>query len=193
MRRRMEAGVRHAQPAQAVAALQDLSTGASRPGRSESGGSSISITQHHAAIMGSEFPRQPVQRLLQKLAAIAFSLVSALERSASMGRTMTIPRFVQQPLRVRFPSASAAGNRTLLWNDVPNPTRAARRVRVSASNVVAAADGAAPTCGGLVRLPPGARESYLRRFVVAVWRLVRARGGGGHTIRTKASLDPHSG
>src|SRR6266542_5861700 len=61
MRRRMEAGVRHAQPAQAVAALQDLSTGASQPGRSESGGSSISITQHHAAIMGSEFPRQPVQ------------------------------------------------------------------------------------------------------------------------------------
>src|SRR6266508_367605 len=32
MRRRMEAGLRHAQPAQAVAALQDLSTGAFRSG-----------------------------------------------------------------------------------------------------------------------------------------------------------------
>src|SRR6266536_2821370 len=30
---------------------------------------------------------------------------------------------VSAPFRVRFPSASAAGNRTLLWNDVPNPTR----------------------------------------------------------------------
>jgi hypothetical protein len=44
------------------------------------------------------------------------------------------------------PFASAAGNRTLLWNDTPNPTRAARRVRVSASSAVATAAGAAPIC-----------------------------------------------
>src|SRR6266508_6011372 len=58
MRRRMEAGLRHPQPAQAVAALHDLSTGAF-PARTDHETAS-SFDQDHPSDQASEFPRQPL-------------------------------------------------------------------------------------------------------------------------------------
>jgi hypothetical protein len=61
--------------------------------------------------------------------------------------------FVQQWARPGHRRSSAAGNRTLVRNDVPQRHDAARRV--SASNPVAAAAAAAPGVAGLVQAPRG--------------------------------------